>query len=1242
MKIAKPHSVNQLLAAFQAALTILILFSGSSGILGFASEKLAVLALISVVLCLMRSTAVKPNRFSKSYLLIFGIVLAGLFYNYANSYSREVTQPYLLRFIMLFMLLTVSIELNKLLRIYRYVQIAAVFTAVIYIICWPVQGANGGLFQDYQFTAQTLSLSLGFVIPVLFDNKKIKVSDILSIAVIFLAILITGKRTLFIVPVIMILLIAMLSDDYKKYGKLLGFAFLGMIALLVMSIMVPSMLNSITRLLETSEDTTMSSRTYFWAYAIMLWKKNPLFGIGFGCFPAHIATGGVDLANYGYIRAYAAHNIYFQMLAEIGLVGLVLFCVLFILGLAYSLKIIKMIKRSGESDLMPLALTSLYCQLWFILYGITGNPLYMSGQLFAYFFGLMMNISIRQYIFRNGIMAYKRIVIRKTDFRELIFDKQNLIGLVMFSISIFALWGGINYLDYTGTLTDDVGEMQEKADYFWERGKTDMAIYQLSAYCAVNHDDMDAAVKLADWYEELGESDRALLWYQNAVYADIPDGCADIELTGAANTEVVSGNPGNYTVNITPAVKNTKDVTLSVYSENLMTEYVSGAVVKDTLDLAGEDRDRYRTSNWFPIKAGECCLTMYGGFNMANWQFKDHNDNVVPCKPVKTEGTEYTYRELNNVSLYNLHKSTIEIPKGACYARVTYLDNTSSIENGSLDDKVQIVYGRSVQADVPSEFQEYHLPDLKAGDQIDFKNGQWSLTSGGTTRVLDWEMPQITGGTVLSMNGTLPGRLDIDYIKPSDEKDGEYGVRWNRNRTEPVCVRTGDAVGLHFNYYIGSEWANSGINDFDSIYPWSEVKLCAINSAGSITYGQEAYFSTDGSVGDVFVEIPAFYTKRQVIGDYEYIWITANEKEGYSIDPAFVTESGIQKHIYVAAFQSSTDGNGSIESKSGAIPLINMSLNDIRKMTSRKGKGYSELDLTTLMMLQRLFLVETAVKNSQSLFAGTTALNFFNADAAQSAQESAYHSNEIIIQKQRRFNVGDAVTVVKQSEWDDFVNIPGRTQKVITAMEKQEDGNYRIEFSGEPVDIVAGDTFIYNIPRMNGLVDELGYCTGVNTSEYSGTEPFRYRYIENIWGNGAVLLDGCYEEDYKVHITYPDGSKSVLGYPLPVQNNLPGGENTIPSETIVKSMGYDPDNPMIMLPGVLGDGASFTDSFGDAFYMHENLYTVKQRVIAYGGCWDVANYAGLFNYRLQITEDESAKENTSRMVYRINNQIAGR
>lgn len=92
----------------------------------------------------------------------------------------------------------------------------------------------------------------------------------------------------------------------------------------------------------------------------------------------------------------------------------------------------------------------------------------------------------------------------------------------------------------------------------------------------------------------------------------------------------------------------------------------------------------------------------------------------------------------------------------------------------------------------------------------------------------------------------------------------EYGVRWN-GTASTLCDRLGNAVGLVANAHHGT--ADYVQNDFDSIYPWSDIKTCNIDADGNVlAYLEEPSFARDGTNGDVMVEIPKFYYKRVKTG----------------------------------------------------------------------------------------------------------------------------------------------------------------------------------------------------------------------------------------------------------------------------------------------------------------------------------------------------------------------------------------
>ncbi len=125
--------------------------------------------------------------------------------------------------------------------------------------------------------------------------------------------------------------------------------------------------------IESGKDIT-NSRTILWRYALKSYKGNELFGVGWNQLVKHVPYTD----NSGY--RLATHNVYIQLLAETGLAGLILF----LLPMAASL--VRTWRRAAASRLpenagkeeRAAAAFALFSQLYFLLYCISGNPLYDS------------------------------------------------------------------------------------------------------------------------------------------------------------------------------------------------------------------------------------------------------------------------------------------------------------------------------------------------------------------------------------------------------------------------------------------------------------------------------------------------------------------------------------------------------------------------------------------------------------------------------------------------------------------------------------------------------------------------------------------------------------------------------------------------------------------------------------------------------------------------------------------------
>lgn len=659
---------------------------------------------------------------------------------------------------------------------------------------------------------------------------------------------------------------------------------------------------------------------------------------------------------------------------------------------------------------------------------------------------------------------------------------------------------------------------------------------------------------------------------------------------------------------------------------------------KDTEKTFGKVKGDFRTTDWFSVDPSKGYLNMTGdAFNRAVWQFRDKNGRLLPANlPDKTE----KYRIINQKQ-FDRSCAKTAIPKNAAEARV-YFAKEGETDSAPLGNRLQISYGL-----IPEYCRDYYRKQLS----IEAEEKEAALVLGEKTwKVLDQEGKLLVEGVcdicwsqveAIQISGIKNGEISLKVCEAQDEKtEKEYGIRWKMDCSVPLAERIGDCTDFHFNYMIGNQWAGCYPNDFDSIYPWSEIRICDVkvedDGSKTILYEGENGFSRDGSSGEVMVEIPKFYAKREQKDGYEYLWITGKPRKGYDLDPSFKGENGTLEHVYVSAYPGS-EKDGAIHSSSGTYVTLRRSMEEWQKMIDSV-HGFGAYDLLMHLTVQKLFLVETAVLDSQAIFEGVVYLPYkvVNTETAYYALETRMGANEIIVRDTpvtRRLLVGDSASVLVY--WRDYQNTP-KYQRRILAIDDRGNGTLAIRFDGEPIDIYQKKTAISALPRKNGDCDSLSYHTarGIQNQRFCrGHESFRYRWIENLWGCAWMTLGNCYVMNNRLYIDFPDKTSRTISYELPVQNViLTSKQFGEPTEMCVKKMGYDAENPLIMMPSVIGRGASTNTYYCDAWY-NIGEKDVKY-LLTYGGAWDNLGYAGIFCYRANYLMKDKIPFNSVRLMLR--------
>jgi hypothetical protein len=214
------------------------------------------------------------------------------------------------------------------------------------------------------------------------------------------------------------------------------------------------------------------------------------------------------------------------------------------------------------------------------------------------------------------------------------------------------------------------------------------------------------------------------------------------------------------------------------------------------------------------------------------------------------------------------------------------------------------------------------------------------------------------------------------------------------------------------------------------------MRRCLLNDSGVVQYYLNPTNSAQkldgtssvltGADGMVMVEIPKFYTRREVSGTYVTWSISAVPLPGFTLHPAF-TKNGVEVNFrYYSAYDacafdvsSSTFISGLnrdnavsntpnvdvtastgdvLASVSGVYPMVGLTRAQFRTIAANRGTGWRQLDWTLWSAAQMLYLVENQSFFSQNILgAGNTNGSYLTQsdDQNQSPNSPAGQSNSL-------------------------------------------------------------------------------------------------------------------------------------------------------------------------------------------------------------------------------------------------------
>ncbi len=244
------------------------------------------------------------------------------------------------------------------------------------------RGAYSGFAFERSYAATGLTLGISIIFSNIVVDKKIKKSEIVALVILLVALFCTGKRMLLLINMFTFLFVFFINGKKENLVKFLKLSVILSIFLIIILIYVPQTRRVFVRFLDKQGPNTIEARNEnYWVYCLEMFSERPIAGYGINSFVDYITSKNVR-------EIFNAHNIYFQLLAETGIIGLSIFLILFGYLLIFTYKKLKEFKNDEyKSKLINI---SLLLQIIFLIYGLSGNTLYYFAQVFIYFIAIMI------------------------------------------------------------------------------------------------------------------------------------------------------------------------------------------------------------------------------------------------------------------------------------------------------------------------------------------------------------------------------------------------------------------------------------------------------------------------------------------------------------------------------------------------------------------------------------------------------------------------------------------------------------------------------------------------------------------------------------------------------------------------------------------------------------------------------------------------------------------------------------
>ena len=380
-------------------------------ILPYAYNAQKIFVFAGIVLVLYSLYRLKYYHFEKKDILCYLMLIVMIFWNNYDLKNGEYYRA--------FSFITVIIMYLCFPNIKKYEWRQAFLTITVFIGCFyafftimtflspSLYSAISNVLQPYNphynlmsyyqsgymagitshYTANGIFLQIGAISTAAYvfadnERKTTKRIYVFVFLCILFSLLISGKRAHTIFTIVAFFFVYFFEKRDRKFSRIFYFAcsiVLSIVVIIVMSNYVPELLNVVNRFIETKESgSLLSGRDLLQKQLYSIISENLLIGVGWAWFPYNNLISPGDYA----------HNVYLQLLGELGIIGSIPFLGFFLVSVLRGIKCIVNIrktKKDVKKEEIILLSSAIGYQLVFLLYCSSGNPLYDYVCYFTYF-----------------------------------------------------------------------------------------------------------------------------------------------------------------------------------------------------------------------------------------------------------------------------------------------------------------------------------------------------------------------------------------------------------------------------------------------------------------------------------------------------------------------------------------------------------------------------------------------------------------------------------------------------------------------------------------------------------------------------------------------------------------------------------------------------------------------------------------------------------------------------------------